>query len=141
VTKAQTPLSEIQNRKAALEKVIKNAYSPYSQFSVAAYIETTDGEHFQGVNIENSSYSLTLCAEASAIAQMITRLGKATIHDVVVISDSDRPCPPCGACLQRLIEFGDKDTMVYISYAGAEKIEAHKLSSLIPLQFDDTFLQ
>ena len=141
MNKAQPPLPTIEKRKSALEKLINNAYSPYSKFSVAAYIETIDGEHFQGVNVENSSYSLTMCAEASAIAQMISNLGKTTIHNILIISDSDKPCPPCGACLQRLIEFGDKNTMVYLSYAGSETIEAHNLASLIPLQFNDTFLQ
>lgn len=136
----QPSLTIIEERKTALEALVQRAYSPYSKFSVAAYIETTDGEYFQGVNVENSSYSLTMCAEASAIAQMITQLGKATIHNILIISDSNKPCPPCGACLQRLIEFGDKDTMVYLSYAGAEHIESYKLVSLIPLQFDETFL-
>lgn len=140
MNKPQPTLLVIEKRKIALEELIKNAYSPYSKFSVAAYIETTEGEYFQGVNVENSSYSLTVCAETSAIVQMITSLGKATIHNILIISDSDKPCPPCGACLQRLIEFGDENTMVYLSYAGSDTIASYKLASLIPLQFDNTYL-
>ena len=131
---------DIVKRKKELEAVLENSYSPYSEFKVAASIKTSKGEFFSGVNIENSSYSLTMCAEASAIAAMISSNGIEAISDVVIINNSEKACPPCGACLQRLIEFGVAQTNVYLGVAKSDEIKKYKLKDLIPLQFNRDYL-
>ncbi|MBT4804235.1 MAG: cytidine deaminase [Legionellales bacterium] len=131
---------DIIARKKDLESILANSYSPYSEFKVAASIRTDNNEIFTGVNIENSSYSLTMCAEASAIASMVTQAGTESISDVVIINDSNRVCPPCGACLQRLIEFSSEKTKVYLATSKSDEIEMHILKDLIPLQFSKEYL-
>lgn len=54
------------------KKELKNSYSPYSGFKVAAALITKSGKVYTGVNIENSSYSATVCAERVAIFKAIS---------------------------------------------------------------------
>lgn len=110
------------------------AYTPYSHFPVGACIRTESGELFSGCNIENASFGLSLCAEGSAIANMITAQGKQTITDILVIADSDEPCTPCGACRQRLMEFANEHTNIYLYNLKGEH-EDTKLTKLLPGHF------
>lgn len=57
---------------SCLNKLLENSYSPYSKFKVAAIVETTDGKLFNGVNVENASYGLCICAERTAICNAIS---------------------------------------------------------------------
>jgi cytidine deaminase len=126
----------LQRRKDNLIEVIENSYSPYSKFKVAASITTTCGKEFNGVNIENSSYSMTLCAEASALAAMVTTLGpKVKIQNILVINDQNSLCPPCGACRQKLEEFSTRDTTVTLSSSESEKNFNYTLDELLPIKF------
>jgi cytidine deaminase len=126
----------LQRRKNNLIEVIENSYSPYSKFKVAASITTTCGKEFNGVNIENSSYSMTLCAEASALAAMVTTLGpKVKIQNILVINDQNSLCPPCGACRQKLEEFSTKGTTVTLSSSQSEKNFNYTLDELLPIKF------
>ncbi|MCE4617126.1 MAG: cytidine deaminase [Desulfurococcales archaeon] len=86
------------------KKVIENAYAPYSNFRVAALVATSDGHHYWGVNVENASYGLTICAERIAIGAALTD-GKKNISQVYVFVESNQPVPPCGACRQVITEF------------------------------------
>ena len=63
------------------QAAMQHAYSPYSKFLVGACIKTTDGQYYTGCNVENASYAVTLCAEASAIAVMISSKGKQEIAE------------------------------------------------------------
>lgn len=83
------------------------AYAPYSGFKVGAAVLTTDGSVFTGVNVENVSYGLTLCAERAAVATMIATAGPRTlIEAIAVVGDGHDALMPCGACRQVLVEFG-----------------------------------
>ena len=114
----------------------KNAYAPYSKFSVGCCVVSESGEHFVGCNVENASYSLTVCAEASAICQMVAA-GQKRVRAMVLLSLSDEPCQPCGACRQRLYEFSDADTQLMIC-AGQNKpqqVRTYAMDDLLPRAF------
>lgn len=94
-------------------QAMQRAYNPYSNFFVGACYYADNQKFYAGCNIENISYSLTLCAEAAALAQMVSDGGK-RIMEVVIVADSDKIISPCGACRQRLQEFADKAAKVYL---------------------------
>lgn len=92
---------------------MQQAYSPYSNFKVGVSIRSSNNNYYSGANIENVSYSLVLCAEATAIAHMV-QAGDREIAEVLVISSGELPCPPCGACRQRILEFATPKTLIHI---------------------------
>lgn len=81
------------------------AYAPYSNFKVGAAIRTKDGKMYGGCNIENSSFSSTMCAERTAIYRAVSS-GETEFDAIAVVADSPNPSAPCGSCLQVLAEFG-----------------------------------
>lgn len=114
--------------------VMKNVYAPYSKYHVGACIRSESNRYYAGCNIENVSYSLTLCAEACAISQMIAA-GDRQIVEVLVMANSEIPCAPCGACRQRLWEFATAETKVHIcNVQGLYKTVL--LTELLPEAFD-----
>ena len=95
--------------KELLSKAIEAShfsYSPYSCFPVGAALLIDDESErvFSGCNIENSSYSLCLCAERAAVSQAVS-MGYKKFKAIAIISKNLKPCNPCGACLQVLCEF------------------------------------
>lgn len=90
--------------RAAAEARLPHAYAPYSRFHVAAALLTLEGRTFTGVNVENASYGLTVCAERNALAAAIAE-GARHMLALVVVSSGPEPTPPCGACRQVLFEF------------------------------------
>lgn len=123
-------------------KGLKNSYCPYSNFRVSSIITASNGVNYSGVNVENSSHSTCLCAEASAIANMITDCGEISpkIQQVIIANDTESPCPPCGACLQRLLEFSNDETDVVLTNHDQSNIKTFKLNDLMPVQFNSDFL-
>lgn len=111
----------------------KNAYTPYSEFYVGACVRSEDGELFGGCNVENASYGLTICAEASAICALIAA-GKKQITEIAVIGSGNVPCPPCGACRQLIREFATTDTKIHIC-STEEVLHTFTLEELLPKSF------
>ena len=110
------------------------AYAPYSQFSVGAAIRTASGNILSGSNVENASYPLGSCAEASAISAMIG-LGEREIADIAVFALQKSPCYPCGGCRQRIAEFATSRTRIHvIDETGA--IRSHTIGDLLPHAFE-----
>lgn len=93
----------------------RQAYAPYSKYRVGAAVLTPDGKIFQGCNIENVSYGLTLCAERVAVCAAVAA-GYRTCTAIAVVADG-RPPIPCGACLQVLSEFCSPNTIVLCAAA------------------------
>lgn len=91
----------------------KNSYSPYSKFRVSAVVRTEDGEIFKGVNIENASYPVGICAERSALAAAIST-GKRSFSHIVIVGDSSYTYP-CGMCRQFIGEFANESTKLVIA--------------------------
>ena len=111
-------------------KILPNAYAPYSKFKVAAAIYADNGKICTGCNVENISFPCGTCAEAGAISNMITNGGK-RILEILIISDNNEIITPCGACLQRIAEFADNDTIITI--ANNKGIQKHlHLRELLP---------
>ncbi|GGI75279.1 cytidine deaminase [Legionella impletisoli] len=114
-------------------EALKNAYSPYSNFQVACCLSSPEGDLFTGVNVENASYSLTTCAETSAIAQLIAA-GKNSIQDLVLMNGVKTLCSPCGACRQRILEFASKGTTVHLCDHN-RVLKTLTIDELLPLAF------
>ncbi|ODN43647.1 cytidine deaminase [Piscirickettsia litoralis] len=108
------------------------AYSPYSEAKVGSAVLTTNDQIYSGCNIENSSFGATICAERSAIAQMISKQGKAHIDKVYIYTRAG--WPPCGLCRQVISEFATPSTEIIIGNEEGE--EKHlPFSDLFPLGY------
>lgn len=116
--------------KALLQAHVERAYAPYSGFPVVALVEA-EGEAFLGVNVENAAFPLSQCAERNAVAAMVLA-GKRRIDRVHVYSPKG-PIPPCGGCLQVLMEFGGPEVEVVLH--GPEGEEVTTLGALLPMAF------
>ena len=110
------------------------AYAPYSGLRVGAAIRA-HGQVFCGVNVENGSYGLTLCAERAAAVAAVGAECRRFEGIAVVSSGPSRPYP-CGACRQVLAEFGNPDTPVFVSSLDRlDQVETFTLGDLLPHAF------
>ena len=116
-----------------------NAYAPYSCFKVGAAVLTSKNNMYAGCNVENVSYPNGTCAEAGAIAAMVAG-GDSLIKDIVVVAESETLITPCGACLQRIFEFADKDTKVHLADLTSIK-KTYLISELLPMAFNEKELK
>jgi cytidine deaminase len=117
----------IEQARAAAE----SAHVKYSGFRVGAALLCGDGSVVTGFNIENRSFSLTVCAERAALFSALVR-GKTDFLEIAVVGlDSDVPLPPCGACRQVLTEFLPPDAPVYFTGANGD-VETVLLRDLLP---------
>lgn len=95
----------------AANRARAQAYAPYSKFQVGAALRSASGKIFSGANVENAAYPVGTCAEAGAIAAMIVA-GERRIAEILVLGEGPMPVTPCGACRQRIREFGDDLTTI-----------------------------
>jgi cytidine deaminase len=110
----------------------KNSCSTFSKFRVSALIEDSDGELFQGVNVESSSYGLTICAEQSALVNGLS-YGKRDFVAIYILGDSDEYIRPCGACRQLLYDYG-RSLKVYMFNSRGD-YEEKQIEELLPFGF------
>lgn len=116
---------------AFAREVKNNAYSPYSNFRVGAAVYAS-GQIFQGVNVENAAYGVSVCAERSAVTAAVTA-GCTDIEAVAVVGDSDSPTVPCGECRQVLAEFNPQ--MRIIMGGRGDEVIVMGLDELLPEAF------
>ena len=133
---------------------MRRAYAPYSRFCVGAAILTREGRVFQGCNIENASYGLTLCAERTALGAAVAAGHRH--FTALAVASSEAPCEakpcgkpqgltkkggqtapmPCGACLQALAEFCRPDFVIVTAAArNPTAMAVYPLKDLLPRAF------
>ena len=123
---------------ALAEEARLASYSPYSGISVGAALLTKTGKVYRGANIENASYSPTICAERVAFFKAVSEGERDFIAIAIAGGEAGKPSkadfPPCGVCRQVMSEFCSGDFIVI--WGNSEKITEKKLSEVIPFGFD-----
>ena len=101
----------------AAVSAMNRSYSPYSHFKVGAALLTKNGKIYTGCNIENASYSMTVCAERTALFEAI-KSGERDFDSICIIGGKNGQindyCYPCGACRQVLSEFCSDDFKIIL---------------------------
>jgi cytidine deaminase len=124
----QTPATALEAR--ALDAQHK-AYAPYSRFRVGAAVQMS-GALFDGANVENASYGLTMCAERTAVFAAVVA-GARQLEAIAVCTDASPPSSPCGACRQVLLEFApDPAAVTVIALNPRGERRSWTLAELIP---------
>ena len=114
--------------RAAAVDAAAHAYAPYSNFHVGAVVQARDGRLFEGVNVENASYPLGVCAEKSAIVAAVTAGCRPGDLEAIGITAS-----PCGGCRQWIYEFR-LDRVTFKTAAG--EIVTRTPAELLPETFE-----
>ncbi len=127
-----------ENYIAATKEAMSKAYVPYSNYPVGALIVTDNGNTYSGCNVENASYPLGNCAEASAIASMVIG-GEKKIKTIYVMTKNDEGGIPCGGCRQRIREFSDENTQIMMCSPDGVQ-QRINLSELLPNSFGPEYL-
>lgn len=116
---------------------MKNSYCKYSGFSVGAALLCKSGKVYVGCNIENASYSPTVCAERVAFFKAISE-GEREFEAIAIVGGKNGEavdyCAPCGVCRQVMLEFCDAESFKVI-FGKKDGYEAHSLSELVPFSF------
>ena len=102
------PNELLKDARLAMEK----SYSAYSHLAVGAALRTEEGHIFTGTNIENASFSLSICAERVAVFKAVSE-GYRSFTDLAIVSSSQIPAFPCGACRQALQEVSPRIIIIF----------------------------
>ena len=118
------------------------AYSPYSEFNVGCALLCKDGSVYTGCNIENASYSATMCAERVALFSAV-KDGKREFPAIAIAGRKKKgnfeKCAPCGVCLQTLSEFLERDALVLL--VNEDGYDEYRFSELLPISFSSSNLR
>jgi cytidine deaminase len=117
----------------AAREARKQAYCPYSGFAVGAALLAASGRIYHGCNIENASYSVTVCAERAALFTAVSA-GERRFEAIAVVAAGSSPPRPCGPCLQALVEFAP-ELRLYLATADGDGVDCVSLSGLLPQPF------
>ncbi len=116
----------------AAADVRTRAHAPYSGFTVGAAVLSADGRVFTGANVEISSYSHTCCAERVAVFTAVSA-GATALIGCAVVTDTQPPAPPCGACRQVLSDFSHDMELLLANLHG--QVDPVRLADLLPRAF------
>ena len=123
-----------------LTELLKNSYSPYSKFPVAAIVVMKDGREFSGVNVENASYGATICAERSAIVSAISHgYKKGDFKELYIMVNTEKVSTCCFLCRQVMTELFDKDVKITCMSQTEEKV--FTVNDFCPYPFDEADLK
>jgi len=115
----------------AARAVRDTAHAPYSGFKVGAAALSESGKIYVGCNVESASFGATLCAERSAIANMVAS-GERDLAAIAVFVDADEPAMPCGICRQWIAEFGPRAEVISATPRATKRSSS---SALLPDPF------
>lgn len=119
-------------------KAMKNAYTPYSGYRVGAALLTKSGKVYTGCNIENASYSPTICAERTAIFKAVSD-GEHEFFKIAVAGGKNGKItgefPPCGVCRQVMAEFCEPDFKILV-VNGDNSFTEYTFSDILPFSFN-----
>ena len=126
----------------AARVAMESAYNPYSKFFVGAALRTSTGEMVTGSNFENAAYSVTICAERSAIVRA-SAMGHKTFSRIAIIgrgaqAPSQTIVSPCGVCRQMLMEssqLSNKNIEVLMASSDMRRVIIATIRELLPLGF------
>ena len=117
---------------------LKESYAPYSNFNVAAALLTNEGKVYTGCNIENASYSATVCAERTAIFKAVSE-GDRSFKAIAIAGGFkgkiEKECVPCGVCLQVMSEFCSPDFKI-ILINSENSYKEYMLKDFLPISFN-----
>ena len=116
------------------EKARSHSYSPYSHYSVGAALLKKDGKIYSGCNIENASYTPTICAERNAFFKAVYD-GVREFEAIAIIGSGESPSYPCGVCRQVMAEFCNKDFIILTANQDRTIIVKNTLNELLPNSF------
>ena len=112
-------------------QVRKWAYAPYSNYQVGAAVLTDSDRIYDGVNIENAAFPVTICAERTAIFKAVSN-GERKFNAIAVVTKDGGT--PCGSCRQVMAEFSPEMLVILADEKGKITSEK-KLSDLLPGAF------
>ena len=120
----------------------KMSYAPYSQFFVGAALLGKSGKVYLGCNVENAAYSVTNCAERTALFKAVSE-GEREFSAIAIVGgkgeDVTQVCAPCGVCRQALAEFCDADMRIVLGTP--DQIAVYTLADVLPLSFNKNNLE
>jgi cytidine deaminase len=111
----------------------KRAYCPFSNFPVGAALRSASGRIYQGVNVENVSFGLTICAERVAVGAAVAA-GEREFTAIAVVSRGG--VSPCGACRQVLAEFNPNLPIIMVDSLKPDEGHQATLDRLLPSRFE-----
>lgn len=126
-----------------LQEAIKaqsQAHAPYSTKFIGAAVLWNDNTITSGCNIENASYGATVCAERVAIWKGISEKNNRKIEEILVVSPSFPPWPPCGMCRQVISEFAHPTTLVHWT-DGKTTLKTKTFAEMLPESFEASYLK
>ena len=120
---------------------MESAYAPYSGYKVGAALLCADGQVYTGCNIENASYTPTVCAERTAFFKAVSE-GHRAFQAIAICGGKNGVIeglfPPCGVCRQVMREFCADDFKVYM--VTPDGWEERTLTALLPDSFRPEFI-
>lgn len=123
-------------------EAMQNSYAPYSNYNVGAALLCKNGKIYKGCNIENASYSVTNCAERTALFSAVAN-GEKEFEAICIVGGKNGVindyAMPCGVCRQTLAEFCNADFTIYVGI-NEDDIKEFTLGELLPYSFEKTKL-
>ena len=118
-------------------EVRENACAAYSHYKVGAALLASSGKVYTGCNVENATYGLTVCAERVALWKALSE-GERMFTQIAVVTSSEPPASPCGACRQLLWEYCGNIEVILANLQGFRK--TLDLAEIFPRPFDQSSL-